>query len=54
MIEWYQQILRPCRRAASANSAMMSRPKGVAITSYSLTAESKRANPSWCLEVMTM
>jgi hypothetical protein len=33
---------------------MMSRPYGVAITSQSVSFESNRANPSWCLVVTTM
>src|SRR5262245_30307985 len=54
MIEWYQQMVMFWRRQAAAISFMMSRWKGVDMTSQSVYLLSKRQKPSWCLLVITM
>ena len=54
MMEWYQHKVIPSFLQASESSFRMSRRKGVDITSKSVSFESKRQKPSWCLLVMTM
>ena len=52
MIEWYQHWTSPCFRTAVESSRMTSRLQGVERMQKSVSFESNRQNPSWCLVVM--